>query len=247
MRRSRQPLVLLVLLACSASAPGQSRRPSDLGAGKLLVSARDLSDPNFAESVVLLIEYNKQGTLGLMINRRTKVPLSKVLTDTSAAKHASDPVYMGGPVDASSVLALFRSSKKPADDATPLSGDIYVVSSKSVLEKAFASSSGDADLRLYVGYCGWAPEQLENEVNMGGWWIFDTDASLVFNPYPDSVWSRLINRTEQQIATARALHSGVTTAPGGVAQPGLFSLSRLVPATLKARPLHSDENYNNVQ
>lgn len=203
MRWSRQLAALTALLLCAAVAAGQSRRAGDIGAGKLLVAARDLGDPNFNESVVLLIERNNEGTLGLMINRRTKVPLSKVLTDSSAAKHPSDPVYLGGPVDGSAVLGLLRSAKKPEDGATALTGDIYVVSTKSFLEKALASSSGDADLRLYVGYCGWAPGQLENEVGLGGWWIFDSDTSLIFNPYPDSVWSRLIGRAEQQIASTR--------------------------------------------
>ena len=201
MTRFWRPLALAATITCGAVvAQSQSKRADDIKAGKLLVSSRDLADPNFAESAVLLIEYDKQGTVGLIVSRRTKVPVSKVLPDANAAKHSSDPVYIGGPVEPTAMLGLFRSAKKPEDGATPLVGDVYMVSSKGVLEKALSDSSGPADLRLYLGYCGWAPGQLENEVNLGGWWIFEGEAGLVFDPYPDSVWSRLIARTEQQIA-----------------------------------------------
>ena len=198
-------VALVTAVVCGAAiAAGQSIRTEDLGVGKLLVSARDLPDPNFAESVVLLIQYDKEGTVGLMINRRTKAPISRVLEGLNTAKHGSDPVYVGGPVEMNSVLGLFRSPKKPAREAPNLLGDVYLASSKALLQETLAASSGPSDLRLYVGYCGWAAGQLENEVRQRGWWIFDGSARLVFDPYPESVWSRLITETERQIASMRS-------------------------------------------
>jgi len=184
----------------AAGARGQSTNAKDLGAGKLLVSSRGLSDPSFVKSVVLLVQYDSQGTVGLMINRRTKAPLSSIVQDLNIAKHGSDPIYIGGPVELNTVLGLTRSAKKP-DGATSVLSDVYLVSSKELLEKTLAASSGPEEVRLYVGYCGWAPGQLENEMRLGGWWIFNGSAALVFDPNPDSVWPRLIARTEEQIAT----------------------------------------------
>jgi putative transcriptional regulator len=194
-------LAAAALLTGVAVGAGQSTSLDDLGVGKLLVSSRGLGDPNFAESVVLLIQYDQHGTVGLMINRRTTVPMSKVLQDVNTGKRGSDPLYVGGPVELNTVLGLLRSQKKP-DDATSVFGDVYVVSSKPPLEKALAASSGPGDLRVFLGYCGWSAGQLENEVRLGGWWIFDANSGVVFDPNPDSMWSRFIGRTEMEVAEA---------------------------------------------
>jgi len=198
------PVALAAFVVFGASmASAQSIRVEDLDVGRFLVSARDLPDPSFAESVILLIQHDKWGTVGLMINRRTEAPISRILEDLNTAKHGSEPIYVGGPVGINAALGLFRSQKKPDGAATSLLGDVYVVSSKALLEKTLAASSGPNDMRIYMGYCGWAVGQLENEVRQGGWWIFDGDARLVFDPYPASVWSRLITRTERQIASTQ--------------------------------------------
>ena len=193
-------VALAAAVVCGAViASGQATEVKDLGVGKLLVSSRDLSDPNFAESVILLIRYDEQGTLGLMINRRTRAPISRIIQNLDTGKYKSDPIYIGGPVEMTAVFGLFRSRKKP-DEGTSVLHEVYLVSSKALLEKTLAATSGPSDLRLYVGYCGWAGGQLENEVRQRGWWIFDANAGVVFDPDPGSVWSRLIARTEEQIA-----------------------------------------------
>jgi len=215
MRTSRSPIALaaaalFVAIFTSLIAKGQSTDIGDLGVGKLLVSGRGLSDPNFAESVVLLIRYDdKDGALGLIINRRTEASLSRVLKGVETAKRGSDPVYLGGPVELDAVFALLRSEKK-IDEATSVLNQVYLLSTKEPLEKALAASSGPGDLRVYVGYAGWDVGQLENEVRVGGWWIFGASAGLVFDPNPDGEWSRLIARTDQQIAQLRILPAEMT-------------------------------------
>ena len=201
------PVALAAAVVCGAViASGQATEVKDLGVGKLLVSSRDLSDPNFAESVVLLIRYDEQGTLGLMINRRTRAPISRIIQNLDTGKYKSDPIYIGGPVEMTAVFGLFRSRKKP-DEGTSVLREVYLVSSKALLEKTLAATSGPSDLRLYVGYCGWAGGQLENEVRQRGWWIFDASAGVVFDPDPGSVWSRLIARTEEQIAETQQVRA----------------------------------------
>jgi len=195
-------ITVAVTFLSAAVASGQSTSSGDLGVGKLLVSSRGLGDPNFAESVVLLIQYDQHGAVGLMINRRTEATISRVLKDLDTAKRGSDEVYIGGPVQLDVVLALLKSPKKP-DEAAFVLNNVYVVSAKPSLEKAMAASSGANDLRVYLGYCGWGGGQLENELRLGGWWIFSGDAGAVFDPHPDTLWSRLITRTEQEIAERR--------------------------------------------
>ena len=195
-------LAAVAALCSTTMAVGQSTSVDDLGVGKLLVSSKGLGDPAFAESVVLLIQHDQHGAVGLMINRRTQAPISHILKDIDTSKRGADPIYFGGPVELDAVFALLKSQKKP-DDATAVIGQVYLVSAKSPLEKALAAGSGDGDVRVYLGYCGWDGGQLENEVKLGGWWIFDASAGVVFDPHPDSVWSRLITRTESQIAEVR--------------------------------------------
>jgi putative transcriptional regulator len=89
-----------VLLSESAvhTAAAQSMQPDDLAAGKMLVASRDLPDPNFSKTVILLVQYDDEGVVGLILNRRSKVPISRVLEDVGGAKERSDPIYAGGPV-----------------------------------------------------------------------------------------------------------------------------------------------------
>src|SRR5215472_18262235 len=92
--------------------PVQSRNPRDLGPGKLLVASRELADPNFAKTVVLLVHYDTEGVVGLMLNRRTDLPVARVFAQLEAAKGRSDTVYLGGPVGTPTVFALLQSTDK---------------------------------------------------------------------------------------------------------------------------------------
>jgi len=200
----------------------QATRVPDLGIGKLLVAPRDTRDPAFAESVILLVRYDRGGTLGLMLNRRTKIPLSQALRDSRGASGLTDPVYMGGPVDLENVLALLRANTM-SEGAAHVVGKVYLVSTRALLEKSLLEKSqlekgqmertpgktapgqfdGDG-LRVYLGYCGWAPGQLENEAGHGLWHVFPGSADVVFDSEPGSLWSRLVARAEQNIARAQA-------------------------------------------
>ena len=106
-------LVLALLQAVSGQA--QSTRPKDIAAGKLLVASRDLGDPNFAHTVVLLVHLDTDGVVGLIVNRRTKVTVAQALEDLKSAKGRPDLMYAGGPVGRTDVLALARSKSKLED------------------------------------------------------------------------------------------------------------------------------------
>ena len=177
----------------------QSQRAADLAVGKLLVAPRTAPDPNFAESVILLAQLDKTGALGLMINHRTRVPISRVLDQFKSANNRSDPVYLGGPVELQVVMALRRSSNAP-EKAPPVMPGLYLVSTRPSLEQALTVGTEPAGLHVYLGYCGWTTGQLENEIKLGAWYIFSGDTGLVFDSDPNSLWSRLIDRTEQRFA-----------------------------------------------
>ena len=198
---------LTAALLCAPLGLGaQSVRVSDLGAGKLLV-ARE-TDRRFAQTVILLVEYDNRGALGLTINRRTDVPISQALQNASGW---TDPVYLGGPVETTAVFALLRSRDKQ-DGMKPVLDEVNWVTSRAVLEKLLAEGPsagpseglseglGAAPMHVYLGYSGWGAGQLDNEVKSGSWYIFDGSADLVFDSDPATLWKRLIARTEQRFA-----------------------------------------------
>jgi putative transcriptional regulator len=177
--------------------PVQSRNVKDLGAGKLLVASRDLGDPHFAKTVVLLVHYNEEGVVGLILNRRTHVPLSRVLE--GPAKDRSDLVYLGGPVEIPAVFALLQSPAK-VEGAEHVFGGVYLISSKTLFEQTLSARPDPSVFHVYLGYAGWNQDQLRKEVELGSWFIFPADAATIFNADPDSLWSQMIQKTELNLA-----------------------------------------------
>lgn len=182
------------------------RLVNKLATGRFLVASRDLPDPNFSETVVVLTQYDEKGTMGFVINRQTKVELSRLFRDFKDAKDRKDAVYVGGPVGMSGALGLVRTSTKPSDtkpsEARHLFSDIYLLSSKEALEKALTVTKDASALRVFLGYAGWGVGQLEGEIELGMWHIFDGGPNLIFDNDPASLWTRLIAQTELRIALA---------------------------------------------
>jgi putative transcriptional regulator len=186
---------LALVLACACSVAAQSRNAEDLRAGKLLVASRETADPIFARSVILLVQYDKNGALGLMLNHRTTLPISRALKNLKDAAKNSDSIFIGGPVELDAVFALAQATSKP-DDAMKVAGDVYFIETKAGLEKALGESYSPNRIHVYVGYCGWAPGQLDDEVLNGGWYIFDGKQDSAFDRTPATLWQRLIAVTE---------------------------------------------------
>jgi len=176
----------------------------DLARGKFLIAPRDSQDPNFSGTVVLLIHYDDDGAVGLVINRPTKLPLSQLFDGIKAARKIDDVAYFGGPVELRDVLALCRSQKKP-EASIPMFGDVYLLSTKGGLEKALSSKPTPKTLRVYVGYTGWGPGQLEHELELGGWRVLPGEEDSIFEVDPAGVWPKLIDRTEMRVARLAAL------------------------------------------
>jgi len=177
----------------------QSKDTKNLSVGSLLVASRDLGDPNFAQTVVLLIRYDPQGVVGLILNRRTEVPVSRVLKDFKAAQNRSDRVYLGGPVDIPTVFGLYQSPAK-IQGAGHVFDKVYLISAKPVFERALSAQPDPGIFHVYLGYGGWNRDQLQREVELGSWFIFPPDANTVFSSDPDSLWPQMIRKTELKFA-----------------------------------------------
>jgi putative transcriptional regulator len=167
----------------------------------LLVASRDLLDPNFVQTVVLLVRYNKDedSVVGLIVNRRTQIPIARVFPELKEAKGQSDPIYRGGPVERTAALALLRAGAKP-EDAEPVFANVSMISNRTLLDKTIAARMDPSMFRIFLGYAGWTAQQLQGEVALGAWHIFPGSAAVVFDTDPETLWSRLIRKTEERIA-----------------------------------------------
>jgi putative transcriptional regulator len=169
-----------------------------LAPGTLLVASDKLGDPNFAETVVFIMRRDSiEGTLGVVLNRPMELTLAKAFPSLRAN---SDPVYEGGPVSPDAVQALLRSSTKPAD-AERITADVYSVAHKELLEKSITDHVPHEKFRVYLGYAGWGPGQLENEIRQGAWTPM-RGVRYVFDSEPASLWPRLKRDSESQVARA---------------------------------------------
>jgi putative transcriptional regulator len=183
----------------SVSVQLQRGAVKNLKAGRLLIASRNLPDPNFAATVILLAEYGKDGAMGLIVNRRTDVTLARIFPDLRPSDSGAT-AFFGGPVSVSAVLALLRSTSARADSRHVV-GDVYLVNTSDALKQTLAAGEGPRRFRVYVGYSGWGPGQLEHETNEGSWFVVDGDPDIVFDPDPESIWRRQIRRAEALSAT----------------------------------------------
>lgn len=194
------------------------------------MASRALADPNFAETVVLLVRCDAKGVVGLILNRRANIPLSRVLEQFESAKDRSDPVYLGGPVETPAVFALLRSTAK-LDGAEQVFSGVYLISTKTVFEKAISGRPDPGIFHVYLGYAGWSNDQLRKEVELGSWFIFQGDAGTVFDSDPDSLWRQMIQKTELKLAGSDppnrcSAHDLETRTSGPIVLPFLARFSR---------------------
>ncbi len=159
-----------------------------------LVASRGLIDPNFRRSIVLLVAHDKDGALGVIVNRPTKVTLSSVLPDIEELADRSDPLFIGGPVATSQITLLFRAAGPPKNSLHVFS-DVYYSGSLTTLRDYLQDHELARAMHAYAGYAGWAPGQLEGEVGRGDWNLVSADAEIVFSDSPEDMWPKLIRET----------------------------------------------------
>ena len=162
------------------------------GRGMFLVAAPTLRDPNFARTVVLLLEYDETGALGLVINRPTEASLHDVLV-TPLPNSEGHTVFAGGPVELRRLIALLR-SPVAVDGAERLFGDVHASGSMDTLRRALERDGHATDVHAYLGYAGWSPGQLDAEISRGDWIVTPADAESIFDTPPGDVWRNLMRR-----------------------------------------------------
>lgn len=190
------------LLALAADPPTHARGAllhPDLHAqpqrGMLLIARREMPDPRFRDSVILLIAHDAEGSMGVIINRPSKATLGDVVPDLAQLDKRSHPIYFGGPVGIQNLSFLARRGAPPKKALEVLDG-LYFSADRSLLESLLGADTPPSALHLYLGYAGWGPGQLEGELERDDWHLHKATLTVVFSERPTEVWRRFIELYE---------------------------------------------------
>jgi putative transcriptional regulator len=167
-------------------------------AGQLLVATPVLGDPNFARTVVLVLDHDEDGALGVVLNRPTPVDVGDVLPTWHELTTGPPVVFHGGPVATDSALGL---AAVPGD-GEPL-GWRRVVGRLGLVDLDAPPELLAAELgamRIFAGYAGWSPGQLESELAEGAWYVVDAEAGDAFSGTPGELWRRVLRRQQGDLA-----------------------------------------------
>jgi putative transcriptional regulator len=139
---------------------------------------------------VLLVDYDENGALGVVLNRPSDVPLIAALPEVEELRKRKDLVFLGGPVARDRMVLLLRAAAAPPQ-SIKVFDQVYATGSLSALRSSIGHNE---PVRAYAGYAGWGPGQLDAEVARGDWLIGPADSKAIFDDPPTAMWSRLVER-----------------------------------------------------
>jgi putative transcriptional regulator len=173
-------------------------------AGRLLIATAGLADPNFSRTVVMLLDHDSTGSLGVILNRPTEREVGEVLADWAPYVKAPDVLFKGGPVGLDGALALgTRRVTVPVDAGAEPVGWRGVVGEIGMIDldaPPLELASELRDLRVFVGYSGWGPGQLDSELSQGAWLVVAAEPGDMFCTDPEQLWARVWRRQPGELA-----------------------------------------------
>jgi len=178
----------------ASQEPGMvEHQASESLVGQLLVATPALQDPNFERTVVLLVGNEPSGSLGVVLNRATEVPVAEVLGDWSLLAQEPAVLFEGGPVQPEAAIALgwMRSDQGVPASFKPFSGRLGTLDLGADPEPLVQRLDG---MRVFAGYSSWGPGQLNDEIDDGAWMVFDSLPSDPFASRPEDLWSMVWRR-----------------------------------------------------
>lgn len=167
--------------------------------GVLLVATPALGDPHFDRSVVLVVDHDDDGALGVVLNRPSEVAVAEILPGWSAFVTGEPVVFAGGPVGTDSALAL-AAARTPAEELVgfrSVAGPLGLLDLDTPPELV---AGGLTHLRVFAGYAGWGPGQLEQEIEADAWFVVEAEAGDPFAADADRLWRSVLRRQRGPLA-----------------------------------------------
>lgn len=195
--------LLLSTLFVTATPPSllAARQETKIKKGVFLVADLRLLDPNFSKTVVLITQHGPGGSVGVVINRPTRTQLSHAFPGMKAFEKKPDTLFVGGPVQRDARILLFR-AELPPDSAIPIFEKVYLSVEIEILTDLITREGFNNPFRIYSGYAGWAPGQLQGEIDRGDWRVLPGDPDLIFQEETASIWEEMFRRSSQQLVRA---------------------------------------------
>ena len=176
--------------------------------GRLLVASPNLGDPHFVRTVILMLEHGEEGALGVVLNRPSDLDLAEPLPEWARAAAHPPVVFIGGPVAPSAAVCLARLGPRggtdgwqqllgPSGPESEGGGSVGTLDLDSDPDKAIPRLD---EIRVFAGYAGWGPGQLEDEIAEGGWFVVDAQAGDALSPLPENLWAAVLRRQRGALA-----------------------------------------------
>jgi len=176
-------LLLLVGVSSSAAATPSGNTLSSI----ILIARAGLPDANFNGSTVLVTNRIASGPFGIIVNRPTRLTVSQLFPDWKKNVHGDEKVYFGGPVDVTSVSFLFQ-SRTPRERAVEVLAGVYLSRDLDLLRTLLERDNPNEAVRVFIGYAGWEPDQLEAEIAGGNWKVAPASTGAIFEARPEHPW-----------------------------------------------------------
>lgn len=169
-------------------------RDSSSVAPSFLLSMPQLDDPNFRRTVVLLCQHSRDGAWGLVLNRPTGTPAAEaVRLDPPVETDSALELWVGGPVEPERGCILLGDDPKD-EEAVQVCDGLFISGSAALLRRLLESRQALPRTRLLMGYAGWGPGQLDDELRASAWLIGDVETDLIFDVGADQMWETAIRR-----------------------------------------------------
>ena len=168
----------------------------NLTGGMFLVASPNIIEPIFSKSVILLIEYDRTGAMGFIINKPSNIKLKNLLLNTKGLFFRNKTIFFGGPVSINSLFAVTLSKNLINNpEAIKIFDNVYLISRFKSIETLLSKKEIRKQLRIFAGYAGWAPGQLEYEILRGDWYIIPADIDNIFFKDTKDIWPDLVKKS----------------------------------------------------
>ena len=188
----------LIKSGLSHAADDKQQPVQKLERGIFLISNRNISDPRFKQSVILITKHDTTGSVGLIINKPTTIPVSHALTEVEKRKNIPEYMQFGGPVQFRSLLTILLHTERNPKGVWPFLDQVYIAAGFANINGIVMDTEPSDQMKIYAGYAGWVRGQLHAEVARGNWHLKKADTHTLFRTDTENIWPEMIRSIEQE-------------------------------------------------
>lgn len=202
MRAQRFPLTFLVAVLLAVVVGWlDAAQAADPSGPVLLVAKRQLIDPSYRQTVLLVRPIGEDQHVGVILNRPSKVTLGQLFPDHKPSQAVADPVYLGGPMNTSVIFALVGRHDGLAGKSLELMPDVFMVFEGAAVDRIIEQDATHVGqntdhARYLAGLVAWQPGELRDEIKRGAWYVLEADPAVVMRKSTDGLWEEMVRRAE---------------------------------------------------